>query len=259
MEQLTFTTCVKKSWISTWQAIVHMPGLFIGVFAVIACTGVLSASFHQPLVAGADYDPSTASAHAFGRLALSILQLAVSGCFAIKVNRFVLLGEGTQPLMHLDGKPLGRYLLLTCGLGIGMILITVGAALVLHPLRSAAVALITLPVILVYLFMIVRLSLLYPAVSLGSRLKLPAAWKDSRGHFWNITGVGFVTYLPLLLIWTIALVAGGKTFLLASLQGSLVITIAMAFVNTVFLVLSASVMAWLYRRFANALLEQVAY
>jgi uncharacterized membrane protein (DUF485 family) len=71
--------------------------------------------------------------------------------------------------------------------------------------------------------------------------------------------VGFVTYLPLLLIWTIALVAGGKTFLLASLQGSLVITIAMAFVNTVFLVLSASVMAWLYRRFANALLEQVAY
>ena len=259
MEQLTFGTCVKKSWISTWQAIVHMPGLFFGVFVVISCTALLSASFQQPLVAGADMDSSTATTHAFARLALSILQLAVSGCFAIKVNRFVLLGEGTQPLMPLGGKPLGRYLLFTFGLGIGMIIITVGAALVLHAMRSAAIALITLPAILVYLFVIVRLSLLYPAVSLGSRLTLPAAWKDSRGHFWNITGVGFVAYLPLLAVWTTALVVGGKTFLLATMQGSLVITIAMAFVNTVFLVLSASVMSWIYRRFANRLLEHVAY
>ena len=258
MEQLTFGTCVKRSWISTWQAIVQMPGLFLGVFVVITCTSLLSASFQQP-PSGADFDPATATSHALARLALSILQLVVYGCLTIKVNRFVLLGEGTQPLLPLGGKPLGRHLLFTLGVGVGTTIITIGAALVAHRAQSAKLALIVIPVLLAYLFVIVRLSLIYPAVALGSRLTLPAAWKDSRGHFWNITGVGFVAYLPLLAVWTTALVVGGKTFLLATMQGSLVITIAMAFVNTVFLVLSASVMSWIYRRFANRLLEHVAY
>jgi hypothetical protein len=259
MEQLTFGTCVKKSWISTWQAIIHMPGLFLGVFAVIACTGVLSASFQQPLVAGADFDPSTAPGYAFARLALWLLQLVASGCIGIKVSRFVLLGEGTQPLLPLGGKPLGRYLLFSLGIGIGMMIITIGTAMVLHPMRSAAIGLIILPLILVYLFIIVRLSLLYPALALGSPLTLPAAWKDSRGHFWYIMGVGFVTYLPLLVIWIVAMQVGGKALLLASLQGSLAVTIVLAFGNTLFLTLSSALMSWIYRRYANALLDHVAY
>lgn len=259
MEQLTFGSSIKKSWISTWQAIVHMPGLFLGVFAVIACTAVLSSSFQQPLVAGGDFDPSTATYHAFERLILSLLQLAVSGCLVVKVVRFVLLGEGTQPLMPLGGKPLGRYLLFSLGIGIGMIIITVGTAMVLHTMRSATIGLIILPLLAVYLFVLIRLSLLYPAIALGSRLALRAAWQDSRGHFWYITGVGVVTYLPLLLVWIVAMQVGGRTLLMASLEGSLAITIVMALGNTLFLVLSASVVSWVYRRYANALLDHVAY
>jgi hypothetical protein len=126
-------------------------------------------------------------------------------------------------------------------------------------MRSAAIGLIILPLILVYLFIIVRLSLLYPALALGSPLTLPAAWKDSRGHFWYIMGVGFVTYLPLLVIWIVAMQVGGKALLLASLQGSLAVTIVLAFGNTLFLTLSSALMSWIYRRYANALLDHVAY
>ncbi len=259
MEQLTFGSSIKKSWISTWQTIVHMPGLFLGVFAVIACTAVLSSSFQQPLVAGGDFDPSEITVHALARLALSLLQLAASGCLFVKVVRFVLLGEGTQPLMPLGSKPLGRYLLFSLGIGICLIVLTMGTAMAFHTMRSAAVGLIILPVMLVYLFVIIRLSLLYPAIALGSRIALRAAWQDSRGHFWYIFGVGMITYLPLLLVWIVAMEVGGKTLLVASIEGSLAITIAMAFGNTVFLVLSASVMSWVYRRHANALLDHVAY
>jgi hypothetical protein len=257
MEQLTFGTCVKRSWISTWQAIVQMPGLFLGVFVVITCTSLLSASFQQP-PSGADFDPATATSHALARLALSILQLVVYGCLTIKVNRFVLLGEGTQPLLPLGGKPLGRHLLFTLGVGVGTIIITIGAALVAHRAQSAKLALIVIPVLLAYLFVIVRLSLIYPAVALGSRLTLHTAWQDSRGHFWTIAGMGFIAYLPLLVIWIAALLVGGRTLLAALLQGSVVANVVQAFVSTIFLVLSAAVMAWVYRRYANGLLEHVA-
>ena len=112
---------------------------------------------------------------------------------------------------------------------------------------------------LAYLFVIVRLSLIYPAVSLGSRLTLPTAWKDSRGHFWNIAGMGFVAYLPLLLIWIIALLAGGKTLLLASFCRALSWLMSRrrssARCSSYF---PAAVMSWLYRRYANGLLEHVA-
>ncbi|MGF6725501.1 lysylphosphatidylglycerol synthetase-like protein (DUF2156 family) [Paraburkholderia sp. GAS41] len=257
MEQLTFGTCVKRSWISTWQAFVEMPGLVLGVFVVITCTSLLSASFH-PAPSGADFDPATAAGHAFARLALSILQIVVCGCLTIKVTRFVLLGEGTQPLVPLGGKPLGRHLLFTLGVGVGTVVITIAAAMLAHGAQSEKLALIVVPVLLVYLFILVRLSLIYPAVALGSRLTLHTAWQDSRGHFWTIAGMGFIAYLPLLVIWIAALLVGGRTLLAALLQGSVVANVVQAFVSTIFLVLSAAVMAWVYRRYANGLLENAA-
>jgi hypothetical protein len=260
MEQLTFGTCVKKSWSSTWQAIVQMPGLFLGVFAVIACTTLLSGPFQHPPVQGAELDTAARTSHALGSVVFSILQLVVYGCLTIKVNRFVLLGEGTHPLLPLGGKPLGRYALISLGLALGIVALSIVLVLLLREIRSGGIALVAMLVFLAYLFAMVRLSLLYPAISLGSRLTLRAAWKDSRGHFWNILGVVSVAYLPLMIIWIIALVVLGPKMLMTSLQGaSTVFAIGLAFVNAVFIVLAASAMSWLYRRYANELLEHVPY
>jgi hypothetical protein len=259
MEQLTFGSTIKKSWINTWQAILHMPGLFLGVFAVIACTAILSSSFEQTLVAGADLDSSALATHDIARLALSLLQLAVSGCLVVKVTRFILLGEGTQPLLPLGGKPLGRYVLFSLGIGIGMIVVIKGPALLLQPMRTAQIGLVILPLIFIFLFIAVRLSLLYPAIALGSRLALRAAWRDSRGHFWYIFGVGLITYLPLMVVWIVVMEVGGRELLLASIEGTLPVTLAMALANTLFLALTAAFMALVYRRYANALMDHVAY
>lgn len=258
MEQLSFGTCVKNSWISTWQAIVQMPGLFLGAFAILACTTVLTGPFQNLPSQGAELDAAARTSHAFLSMAFSVLQLVVYGCVTIKVNRFVLLGEGTQPLLPLGGKPLGRYALVSLVLLIGMVALTLVLVLLMHQIRTPAVALLAMLVFLAYIFVIIRLSLLYPALSLGSRLKLSAAWKDSRGHFWSMVGIGSVAYVPLMIAWIIVLEMFGRRVLIAGTQGSTAFAIGLAFVNALFMVLAASVLSWLYRRYANELLGHAA-
>ncbi|SIO33316.1 hypothetical protein [Paraburkholderia phenazinium] len=260
MEQLTFGTCVRNSWISTWQAIVQMPGWFLGVFAVIACLTLLSGSFQYVPSGGAELDAAARASHALGSMVFSILQLVIYCCLTIKVHRFVLLGEGTQPLLPLGGKPLGRFALISVGLTLGIVVLSIALVLLVREIRSGGIVLVGAVVMLAYMFAMVRLSLLYPAVSLGGALTLRAAWKDSRGHFWSIFGVVFVSYLPLLIVWIILLEVLGPRMLLTSLQGaSTVFAIGLAFVNTGFIVLAASALSWLYRRYANELLEHAAY
>ncbi|HEV3425285.1 MAG TPA: hypothetical protein VG105_16190 [Paraburkholderia sp.] len=255
---MTFGACVRKSWLSTWQAIVQMPGLFLGAFAVFACITLLSGSFqHTPLQA-AELDPVTRMGHAFIRIALSILQVVVYGCLTIKVHRFVLLGEGTHPLLPLGGKPLGRYALLSLGLTLAMMVLAVLMFLAVRQIRSAGIFVVAVPVFIAYLFAVARLSLLYPAIALGSRLALGAAWRDSRGHFWSIVGVWTVVYLPLMLAWLVFMILAGPAMLVTA-RSSTALAIGLALANAVFVVLAAAALSWLYRRYANELRERVGY
>jgi hypothetical protein len=262
MEELTFGNCVKNSWISTWQAIVRMPGFFLCIFAVLTCTTLLSAPF-QHLAPGAELDFAARAGHPLVKLVCSVLQLVVYGCVIIKVNRFLLLGEGTQPLLPLNGEPLGRYMLFSLGLAVVLVVVTVLLVMLLIPVMrhmgAGGFFLFALLISLAYLYAICRLCLIYPAVSLGSPLTLRAAWKDSRGHFWSILGVGFVAHLPLTLIWTITFAALGPRLLVSGGQGSIAFALGFGFINTVFIGLAASVLSWLYRRYANELLDYSAY
>jgi hypothetical protein len=257
MEQLSFGTCVKNSWISTWQAIVQMPGLFLGAFAILACTTLLTGPFQHLPSQDPALDAAAKVGHTFLSGAFSVLQLVVYGCVTIKVNRFVLLGEGIHPLLPLGGKPLGRYALISVCLALSMLAIVLALVVGIHQITTGGVILISMLVILAYMFVMIRLSLLYPALSLGSRLTLRAAWTDSRGHFWSMVGIWMAAYVPLLIVWIVVLEVFGRRMLIAGTQGSTAFAIGLAFVNALFMVLAASVLSWLYRRYANQLLEHV--
>lgn len=246
MEKLTFGACVKKSWGSAWQAIITMPGLFLCVCVVYACTTILSGSFH-----------STRAGHSLAAAAGSLVQFVAGGLLTIKVHRFVLLGERSQPLIPLGGKPLGRYVVFSFGVALAMLVVMVPLALTLR--RPILFVVVLLPLLVVWMFAMVRLSLLFPAIALGSPLTLRAPWRDSRGHFWSMVGVWFVAYIPLMVLWIIALVVLGPKTFETTMQGFTAFGIGFAVVNTVFLVLAATSLSWLYRRYANALLEQVAH
>ncbi|CAE6836453.1 hypothetical protein R69927_06414 [Paraburkholderia domus] len=251
MEQLTFGACIKKGWISSWQAVTQMPWLFLGVCAVFACTSLLTAQ--RPSAAAGDIDTMTRVGHGLLSLVWLVLQLVVSGTLTIKVHRFVLLGEGAHPLVPLNGKPLGRYALVWLAVVLAMLAM---AGLTYIAVRAFKMGfLVYVPLLLVYVFVLIRLSLLYPSIALGSRLTLRAAWQDSRGHVWSIIGVGFVTYLPLFIVTALFFIAAGPKILHAhQTQGIAVIAIVQALLNAVFIVFAAASLSWLYRRYARELL-----
>jgi hypothetical protein len=268
MEQLTFSACVKKSWGSTWQAIVQMPGLLLGSCAVFACITLLSGSFQHTAAESAELDAATRTSHAMIHMALSILQLLVSGCLTIKVHRFVLLGERSQPLVPLGGKPLARYAFFAFSqVFLGMLV----ALVFILPLylarqhmgtRLGFIAMIA-ALLFVYGFIAMRLCLLYPAIALGTRLKLRAAWNDSRGHFWSMWAVSFVaSLLPMLVLFVpvlIVTVRHAKAGDTDSASGFAIgLALSDAFFSALFVVLAAAAMSWLYRRYANQLRDTLA-
>ncbi len=255
MEQLTFGACVKKTWGSSWQAITAMPWLFLGICAVLVCTSLLCNSHVTSPTGEITTTPSPGSAVLW--LGSSVLQGALYGMLTIKIHRFVLIGEGVQPLLPLNGKPLGRFLLVWLGVAASMVVVGVALFLVVRAAHAFAV-LIYVPVIVVFVFVLTRLSLVYPAISLGSRVDLRAAWNDSRGHVWSIFGVGMVSYLPLIIVSVIFGIVVGMTHSALGQHPSLAVTtIGQTLFSAVFIVLAAASMSWLYRRYASELLTHV--
>lgn len=258
MEQLTFGACVKKSWSSARQAIVRMPVLFLGACVVFACIGLLSGTFQHAVTGSVRPAIAVQAGHGLLQFAVSILNFVVMCGLTIKIHRFVLLGEGSEPLMPLGGKPLARYAVIAFGLALLFMLVAMVVLLVLfigfRPKWQGAL-LTFIPLCIVYFFVLVRLGLLFPALSVGARLKLRAAWNDSRGHFWSMWGVGVVTTVPLIAISTIIAMAG--LHILASGQASQGMSIGLALINglvtTLLIVLAAAASAWLYLRYAKQL------
>ena len=60
-------------------------------------------------------------------------QLVLYAVLSIKVHRFVLLGEGAQPVIPLNGKPLLRYIAVAVGMGLAILLAALLLTLVLRP------------------------------------------------------------------------------------------------------------------------------
>ncbi|WP_434111346.1 hypothetical protein [Paraburkholderia caffeinilytica] len=252
MQQLTFGACVKKGWISSWQAVTQMPWLFLGVCAVLACTSLL-AHPHPPATAADGLDTATHLGQGLLPLVWVALQMVVGGTLTIKVHRFVLLGEGVQPLVPLNGKPLGRYALVSLTVVLSMLVFATLGYVAMRVFRLGF--LVYLPMLVIYLFITMRLILIYPSIALGSRLALRAAWKDSRGHVWSMIGVGFVTYLPLFVLSAIFLfIAGPHMQATHQTQAVAVIAIVQALLNAVLIVFAAASLSWLYRRYASELL-----
>jgi hypothetical protein len=267
MEQLTFGACVKKSWSSTWQAIVQMPGLLLGAGVVFACITLLSGSFQHTAAESAQLDAATRASHALIRMALSILQFVVSGCLTIKIHRFVLLGEGSQPLVPLGGKPLARYILFSFCQALLAVLFALAVVLLVVLVRhhkgfGIGFMAVTSVLFFVYGFVALRLSLLFPAIALGARLKLRAAWNDSRGHFWSMWAVSVVAALPVLVLFVPFLILTVRHTMAANSQVSSGLAIGLALVNALVavlvVVLIAAAVSWLYRRYASQLRDEVA-
>ncbi|WP_028221516.1 hypothetical protein [Paraburkholderia oxyphila] len=253
MQQMTFMECVKRAWKSAGEALTRMPALVFGTFVAYAVLGWLGL-VGRP-VPGEGELPSAGLVLA-ANLA-SILNAFVYVWFTLKIYRFVLLDERTTPLMAAGAKPLARIV----ALGLVMMLALVGIAaalwLVLRPRHEGGVAFLSLIVGVIWVFIGVRLSLLYPSLAIGGRFALGAAWRDSRGHFWSLLGVSCVAALPLLVCGVLALlglgIAGVTPDTVQTPAWFTALAIGQSVVNIAFAMLTSTALAWLYRRYANEL------
>jgi hypothetical protein len=254
MEQMTFRDCVMGSWTSAREAIVQMSTLFAVCAAVLAVAAFFSMR-HMPM------DPAEAgpamhmASRALTSVAMLVVQLVLYAVLSIKVHRFVLLEERAQPVIPLNGKPLLRYVAVAVGMGLAIILAALLLTLVLRPQHVGGALFLLIVLYLAWIYAMVRLSLVFPAIALGGPIALRGAWHDTRRHFWSMSGVTGVAALPLIVIGSVLIVL---------LSGALstpevtwlrpVSAIVQGALNAFFVVLTASSLSWLYRRYANELL-----
>ncbi|RKE39348.1 hypothetical protein B0G76_5754 [Paraburkholderia sp. BL23I1N1] len=254
MRQMSFGECAGKSWLGTWQIVTTMPFFLLSFMAALACTF----AFPDILTAAAAPD---AGAHeairaAPGSSVMNLARVFIGALLSVKIHRTVLLGEGEKPLFPAQRRVVPRYVGLYMLIGVATLLFAIAIMLTGKfvfnlPVASPATLLLSFAV---GLFIAVRLSLLFPALSLGSRFALKAAWRDSRKHFWQIGGMMFFVSAPLMVIGIAAALAL-KPLLegLHPVQQLMLIAAGQAFLSTLFSVLSAVTLSWLYARFAGEL------
>ena len=257
MQQMTFGECVKRSWTSAKEAATQMPLLMLGAFLAYTALGFVAfAGRYRP---GMTEHPSTGLVFA-GAIASLLSLLVYLGC-VVKIQRFVLLHEGTTPLVPLGGKPHARLVGLGFIIALAIFASAVLLIVVLRPHYAGGFTFVALLIVALWIFVGVRLSLLFPSISTGGRIDLRGAWDDSSGHFWSLVGVQFVAWLPLAacmivgaLVAAIAVRLAGLTpAVLASPAGILLLATGQGVGKMAFVLITSSSHAWLYRRYANKL------
>lgn len=258
MQQMTFMECVKHAWASAAAAVRQMPLLVLLTWALYAALGWL-AVLGRP-GPGEPAWPNVGLV-VLGNLA-SLLNSLVYLAFSVKIYRFVLLQERTLPLLPLGGRPVLRTI--AVGLGLTLALIATAALLyfVLRPHYAGGIGFLGALIGLAWLGVTIRLSLLFPALALGGPIAPGAAWQDSRGHFWSLFGVSAVAMLPLVVCGIVFLLAAGPLLrptpeLLESPGRLAAIVILQSLANIVFVLISTTTLAWLYRRYADRLARTV--
>ena len=266
MEPITFKQCFTGAWRDGLRALRHRPLLCLSIAVVILVTSALSISLKELTMQAAQNGEPLAyrvriALMSFGVVIVNLVAFCV---LAIHVIRYTVLGAQATQQTSWYGRDLWRYLWasiqIVVGLAIVWFVIAFGLALALrlsgHGNSFAIIGTLLALLFCALMYVLVRVSLIYPQIAAGRSKRWQAAWQDSRGHFWVMFGTTLATILPLIvagLVLTMLFAAalhylpGATTVVLGTLVLQTVISIA-------WVALASSVSAWIYRRFADRLL-----
>lgn len=258
MQEMTFSECVKRAWASAAQAAAGMPIVLIGTFVMYALFGWFALAGRPVPTEGVAPSPGLVL---LGNLA-SIVNSLVYLWFTLKVTRFVLLGERSTPLMPAGARPFLRLLAVALILVVGLAAVMLMLWLVLRPQYEGGVTFLALVIGAIWIFVTVRLSLLFPSIAIGGRIAFGTAWRDSRGHFWSLFGVVFVAALPVAFAGFVILagmgIAGVSPDVVQTPAWYTALAIGQSVGNVIFALITTTALAWLYRRYGNALKTNIA-
>jgi hypothetical protein len=195
-------------------------------------------------------------------IAVPLLKVGLMSAMAVKAMRYVLLDDVNTATSV--GRAFWRY----CGFTIVLVLGTVVGVMVavkivafILPLGGihahARAIYMTSPVAfgMLAIWLNLRLCLLACHVAIGRALDLRAAWRDSRGNVWQIVGVHLALMLSLCVaVMPIGLLSSFVTFLLGEGSKESVLGLFEALASAPMMLVLGAGSAWVYRRFAKALL-----
>jgi hypothetical protein len=266
MAPITFKQCFKGAWRDGFNALRNRPLLCLTIAVVLLITLALSVSLRQLAL-----DASQSGEPALFRLRLALMSFGVVlvnivafSVLAIHVVRYTILGPDAARQSHWYGRDLWRYLWASIQIFVGVAAVcfisAMCAAFALlatgHSTPYAALGTLSALLILALIFVVLRLSLIFPQIGAGRSKQWRAAWQDSRGHFWAMLGTTLGTMLPLIVAGVVLtnLFAVVLTFMPTATTAVLGTLLLQTVLSVAWVALASSVSAWLYQRFANRLL-----
>jgi hypothetical protein len=244
----------KRAWSSLFRAAVPMALLFIIGFALMAGLDIaiqrLTPSLAIPtrdalkeIITNNRRLPWLDVAKAVGLdVVVCILRALITAPLAVAMHRFILLDETRR--FYFVSRTTLRF-------SVWLVLLQVPTAILwwLILFASGATGLVPLLIVLLIallLFLMQTLQLL-PAVATEERspdtsARLETALERAEGMFWLTLAALFLTFLPVIIVQAIAM----RAFTKLATHAPLIVPLARAAAGFIIVVLSASLVSWLY-------------
>ncbi len=271
MQNLTFSQCFKGAWHDAAQAIVKMPVLTLILF--LLCLAVFfdadqqlilmnkSASLGANAAANATADDPTS----FGPF-LTIAWIVTIFVTKARVIRMCVQGDVQRPLLAgVNRLILLNLIYVACFTAVATAIMAVYIGLSAHkggqtPGPTAAIGVIAGAVVLIGSFLVTRLILMTTHVVMGGTFAWRKAWHDTRGHFWSTLGTLLGTLSPIFVVYMV--IAFARQYLSLQADTSSLLYDGALFFSAlcclIYMIVASASYAWLYKRYADALVQQQA-
>ncbi|WP_287495705.1 hypothetical protein [Pandoraea sp. CB10b_02] len=267
MEQITFKQCFRGAWRDGFNALRNRPILCLSVAVIVLVMFALGVSLRS-LAATMAHDGVAAGPRirvGLVSFAVMIVNVVAFSVLALHIFRYVILGPEAARAARWYGRDLWRYLWTSIQIFVSIavvwIVLSVLAVLALRAMgHGSSFALLGTFFVLLFcalIYALVRVQLIYGQIGAGRSKRWRAAWHDSRGHFWAMFGTTFVSVLPLVAVGIVLTVLFRLVLAVAPdatvvVLGSLILQ---TLLSVAWIAVAIGSAAWVYRRFANELLQ----
>lgn len=243
MRKLSPTKAISHALNSVWSYRQVAARIALAWLPVLLLCGIAEIYFAPPQ-ASTDQIPAVSPV----QIATFIVSLIATSSMAVSWQSFILRDEVSRGL-RVDANVL-RY----AGFSFLLLIATVIPTVLLLALSLIVqtAAILALPAVLLIGGIITRLSVKFPAISLGNRaFRFADAWKASEENFWPCLGVFLLSWAITLGGLFVLILLGSGIGQLNTLFGDLVVTVGVILMQLFYAIFNASVFTSLYGFFVE--------
>jgi hypothetical protein len=243
MRKLSPTKAISHALSSVWAYRQVALRIALAWFPVMLVCGIAEIYFAPP-----ELKPGEIPSVPPVQVATFLVSLIATSSMAVSWQRFILRDEVSRGL-RMDGNVL-RY----AGFSFLLLFLTMIPTVLLlaMSLIVPAAAILVLPAVVLIGGAITRLSIKFPAISLGERsFRFADAWKASEGNFWQCFGVFLLSWVITLGGLLVLILLGSGLGQVNATLGDLAVTVGVIVMQLFYAIFNASVFTSLYGFFVE--------